>query len=149
MRVTTALIALLSVLSAPTVSALCKNCCQRPLEHQLAVCHNQAHASLGPHMHHMNHVHMVTQESDANAVVQRCQHQLQDGRVSCQTAACLSARPIQTSAASADAVQLRLASQLIATTIVSSPAISGPLLPPAACRLAISSYQSASVPLRI
>ena len=147
-RATTALIVVFSVLSAPA-SAVCNECCNRSVEHRLPLCHDQAHTQLGPHVHHMNHVHMVTQDSNANVVIQHCDHQLQDSHLSCYSAACVSAKPVQASIASAPAHQLQISSHLFATTIFSSLTIPRTLLPPGGCRLAISSSQSASAPLRI
>lgn len=149
MQMATALITVLSVLSAPIASAICRQCCQHPLEHQLAFCHDKAHARLGPHVHHMDHVRMDTQESDADTVVQQCEHEWQNGRPRCQRTGCLSAKPVQVSVVSVSAHQLRVPSLLIATPICSSLTISGPLQPPGDCRIGIDSSPSASAPLRI
>lgn len=151
-RVATALIVLSSLLSAPLASAVCMDCCSRPVEHQLSLCHDKAHAHLGPHVDHvdhMNHVHMVTQDPDARAVIQLCDHQLQVSRLSCHSGACLSARPVQTFAASASAHELQISSHLLASTIGSSHATPTPGGPPDICRTAIDRFPSASAPLRI
>ena len=148
-RAATALIVLFSVLSAPVASAVCSECCNRSVKHRLPLCPDKAHAHLGPHLHHMNHVHMVTQDSDANVVVQHCEHQLQDSHLSCHNAACESAKLVQASVASAPAHQLQISSHLIATTIFSALTISGSVRPPGACRIAISSFESAAAPRRI
>ena len=149
MRAATALIMLFSVLSAPIASAVCGECCNRSVEHQLPLYHDKAHAPLGPHVHHMNHVPMVMQDSDAHSVVRHCEHQIEGRRLSCHTPACFGARPVQPSAASVPAHQLRVRPHLIASTISCSGAISGRLRPPGVCRIEISSAPSASVPLRI
>lgn len=148
-RAATAFIALLSVLSTPIASAICADCCQRPVEHQLTLCHDEAHAHLGPYVHHTNHVHMVTQEPDAKAAVQPCEYQLQDVRPRCHVIACLSAKPVPQSAPSVPAHQLTVSLHSIATTFSSFLTISGPLGPPGACWMSISSSQSGSVPLRV
>jgi hypothetical protein len=149
MRAATVLIVMFSMLSAPLASAVCRDCCNRSVEHQLPICHDKAHAHLGPHVHHMNHVHMVTDDSDARSVTQDCDHQFHDSRLSCHTAACLSAKPLQTPVVSAPSNQQQIPSHLLATAICSSLTISRQLRPPGECRLTISSSQSASVPLRI
>lgn len=149
MRAATVLIVLFSILSAPVASAVCSDCCGRFVEHRLPVCHDKAHAHLGPHAHHMNHMHMVTQDSDAYVVLQQCAYQLQDGRLRCHHATCLSANPVQLAGDSVPANQLAVSSHLIATTISSSLTMSGGLHPPGACPIAISSSHSASAPLRI
>jgi hypothetical protein len=148
-RIATTFIVLLSVLSTPIASAICTECCQHPLDHQLALGHNKAHAPLGPHVHRMNHVHMVTQGSDANAAVQPCEHQLQDVGLGCHTGACLSAKPVPRSTASVPAHQRTVSLHSIATANSSFLTISGPVGPPGASRMAIRCSQSASVPLRI
>jgi len=149
LRVATALIVLSSLLSAPLASAVCMDCCSRTVEHQLSLCHDKAHAHLGPHVDHMNHVHMVTQDSGASAVIQQCDHQLQAGRLSCHRAACLSARPVQTSVPSASAHELQISSHLLASTIGSSHTTASPRRPPDICRNATDRFPSASAPLRI
>lgn len=148
-RIATALITLLSVLSTPVASAMCSECCQRPVEHKVTLCHDHTHAQLGPHVHHLNHVHMIAQESDAKAAVQRCKHELQSHRQSCQSAACLSAKPVQVSAAPVATDQLEPPSHLIVTAICASLTISNPLPPPRSLRKANDYSQSASAPLRI
>ena len=149
MRAATALIALLSVLPGPIVSAICTECCQHSAEHQVTICQDKAHAPLGPHLHHMNHVHMITQGSDASVVVQQCEHQLQDGHRSCQSTRCLSGKPVQASVASVPAHRLQGSSLLVAAAICSCLTTSGPVRPPGAYRIALSSSQSAAAPLRI
>jgi hypothetical protein len=148
-RIATAFIALLSVLSAPVASAICTECCQRPVQHQLALCHHKADAFPGPHVHHMNQVHRVAQESDTSAVIQPCEHRFEDAGLRCHSTACLSAKPVPRSAASVPAHLRTVSSHSIVTTISSFLTISGPLGPPGACRMAISSSQSAPVSLRI
>lgn len=66
------------------------------------------------HVHHMNHMHMVTQDSDARVVIQECDHQLQRS-VSCQTAACVNATPVQTSVVPAPSNQQQISSRLLAS----------------------------------
>lgn len=149
MRAATALIALLSTLSPALASAVCTDCCNRSVEHQLPLCHDKTHAHLGPHVHHMNHVHMVTQDSHTSAVIQECVHPLPDGRLSCLSAACLSARPVHASVLSAPARELQIPSQLLARTIGSSLAMAAPGRPPDICRTAIDPSPAASAPLRI
>ncbi len=149
MRIATSLIAMLSVLSAPIASAVCAECCQRPIEHHVTLCHNKAHAQPGPHMRHMNRMQMVTQESDSHAIIQPCDHQLLDRRLRCHIAACLWAGPIQTSIASVPAHHLPIASPLIATPICSALTIPGAVRPPGASGIASTSSQPASAPLRI
>ncbi len=148
MRAATTLIALLSFLSAPIASAPCSDCCQRPLEHQLASCHHKAHAHLGPHVHHMNHVRMVTRASDGDAVVQPYTRQFQNRRLSCHSAPCLRAKTVHASVASIPASELDPPAHLTATPISGSD-VSDPLRPPRACLMAMISTQSASAPLRI
>jgi hypothetical protein len=147
MRAATALIVLFSVLSAPIASAVCRDCCNQSVENQLPLCHDKAHAHLGPHVHQLNHVHMVMQDSEASVALTQC-NQLQD-HLSCRSAACRSAKPMQAFAASVPARQRQIPSHPIATTLSSSFIIAGPLRPPGVCRIAISSYYSASAPLRI
>lgn len=149
MRAATALIALMSILSAPVASAACGDCCNRLGEHQLPPCHDKAHAHLGPHTHHMNRLHMVTQDSDASVAIRPCDHRWRDSRSSCQRAACLSTKPFRGSVASIPAQQLQMFLHLLATTNDSS-------LPNARAhpavgvrRIEISSSPSASVTLRV
>ena len=148
-RIATAVIAVLSVLSTPIASAICTDCCPHLLEHQVTVCHDKAHAHLGPHIDHMNHVHMVTRDSDASVVIQQCDHQFQNRRLSCQSVACLSAKPVQASVASVPANQLPITSQLPTITIGSSlpPAQAHP--PSGVHGKEISSHSLTPAPLRI
>lgn len=153
-RVATALIALLSVLSTPIASAMCTVCCQRPVEHKLTVCRDKAHVQLGSHVDHMNHAHGVTQElvaqeSDAKVSVRGCEHQWQSHHQSCQNAACLSAKLVPAPVASVLTHQLQHPSHLIATAIGSTFAISNPPGPPGLCRITSDSSKFASAPLRI
>jgi hypothetical protein len=149
MRTATTLIALLSVLLAPIAPAMCTKCCHSPFEQQFALRHDKAHAHLGRHAHHANHVHTVTQDTDANILAQRCGHQLQENRLSGNSAACLTAKPVQPSAAFIPRHPLQPPLNLIATSISGSPTIPGPLRPPDLYQTAINSSQSASAPLRI
>lgn len=146
MRATTAIILLVTVLSAPLASAVCGDCCN--VEHPAPLCHNQEHAHLGPHAHHMNHQHMVTQELEASVVIQQCEHQVQNRRRSCHRAACLSAKPVPASIASVAANQLQIISRLPAVTISSSfPAVRAHS--PSSIYEIETSSSSASTPLRI
>ena len=148
-RIATAFIALLSVLSTPIASAICTGCCQRSLEHQVTACHDKAHAHLGPHVHHMNHVHMVAQDSDAGVVVQQSDHQFQDRGLRCQRAACLSAKPVQASVASVPANQLQITAQLLTVTTCSSPPTARADPPSAVYGIGIRASPFDSAPLRI
>jgi len=149
MRLATALIALVSFLSTPVVSGMCADCCQRSIEHQMTVCRDSGHAHLGRHVHHMNHVHMVTQGSVASVAIRHCDHPSSGSRLSCQSTACLSAKSVQASVASVPAHRLQGSSPLIAATTSSSLTISGPLRSPEACRVTTRSSQTTSAPLRI
>lgn len=149
MRAATALIGLFSILSAPFVSMVCRDCCNRSVAHQLTLCHDKAHANLGSLVHHMHHVHMVTQDSDASAVIKQCSHQLHDSRLSCQTAVCVSAKPVQASVAPVAGHLLKIPRHLPATTICSSLPAADSDHSPDVCRIEIDSSLSASVPLRI
>lgn len=149
MRVTTALVLLFSLLSAPIASAVCRDCCDPSVEHQIPLCHDKAHAHLGPHMHHMNHVHMVSQDSDASVMVQQCDHQIQSRRLSCHSAPCLSAKPVPASVASIPANQLQIISQFPTVTICSSLPTARAHPPSGVYGIGISSSPFASAPLRI
>jgi hypothetical protein len=144
-RAATALIVLFSVLSAPIAPAVCIPCCNRPAPHELPLDHDKAPAQPGPHVHHMNHVHMVTQDPDGNVGVQKCDHQLQASRLSCRTTVCRSAEPVQASAS----VPTHPLQGLIATTMGGAVTISGSLSPPGACRITVPSFPTAAAPLRI
>jgi hypothetical protein len=149
MRVAIALVVLFSVLSAPIASAMCRDCCNRSIDDRLPLCHDKAPAHLGPHVHHMNHhVHMVRQDPDATILFQQSEHQVKDGRLSCHSIACLSAKPVQAFVASVSQHQLQFSSWLFAATVGSS-LISVRLRPPDSCQLASGSSQSGSVPLRV
>ena len=119
-RIATAFIVLLSVLSTPIASAICTDCCQRPREHQVTACHDKDHAHIGAHVHHMNHLDRVAQDGDASVMVEPCDHPFQNRRLGCQSAACLSARPVQASVASVPANQRPITSQLPTVTICTS-----------------------------
>lgn len=149
MRAAIAFVVLFSVLSAPIASAMCRDCCNRSVDNRVPLCHDKAHAHLGPHVHHVNHEHMVTQDSDANISVQRCEQQFEARRLSCHSNACLSAKPVQAFVAAVSQYQLEFSPSLLAATLCGSPTISVPLRPFDFCRIASSSSQSASVPLRV
>ena len=149
MRTATTLIMVFSYLSTPIASAVCMDCCNRSVEHRLPLCHDKVHAHVGPHLHHMNHVHLVTQESDANAVLQQCGHQLKDSLLSCHAAPCLSAKPVHAAVISALSDQRQTPSQLLATSIQSSVPIAQAHPPFGVCRIRISASPFASVSLRI
>ena len=148
-RIAIAFIALLSVLSTPIASAICTDCCKRPLEHQVTACHDKAQAHLGPHVHHVNHVHMVAQDSDAGVVVQQGDHQFQNRRLDCQRAGCLSARPVQASVASVPANQLHITPQLLTVITCGSVPTTRAHPPSAVYGIEISSSPFDSAPLRI
>jgi len=63
-RISTALLAMLSLLATPLVSIACTARCELFLMHQHPLCHEKAHEYMGPHVHHMNHVHMVSEERE-------------------------------------------------------------------------------------
>jgi hypothetical protein len=149
LRVATALIVLFSLASAPLVSAVCRDCCNRSVVQPIPLCHDKAHAHLGPHVHHMNHVHMVSDDSDAKITIEQCDHQFRDSRLSCHAAACLSARPVQASVVSAASHEQKIPLHLVASGICSSLPVGTPRRPRDAFRTRISSSPSASVPLRI
>ena len=149
---TTALIALFSVLSVPLASAVCTDCCYRSAEHQLTLCHARAHAHQGPHVHHMghmNHVHMVIGDSEVGVEILQRDHQLHGSRLSCDSVACLGARPVQACAASVPSHQPEIPPPLLATRIYSSLPSAAPGRPPDIRRMAINHALSPSVPLRI
>jgi hypothetical protein len=147
MRAATALIVLFSVLSSPIASAVGWDCCHRLVEHQLPLCPDQAHAHL--HVHRMNHVHMVMQDSEASVARIPRDNQLRDGHLSCGGAACPSAEPMQAFTASVLANPLQIPSHSIATMVSGFLTIAGPHRPPGECRIAVSSSHSAARPLRI
>lgn len=149
MRTATALILLFSFLPVPIASAACRECCNRSFEdHRLTLCHDKAHTHLGPHVRHMNHVHMVTLDSDSVALHQG-DHQLQDGGLSCQSAVCLSTRPVPASVASAPANQRQNPAHLVETGPRRSRPCAAPSQPCGICQTAITGSPSASAPLRI
>ena len=147
LRVATALIVLFSLASAPLATAVCMGCCNQSVEHRLSLCPDKAHAQLGPHVHHMNNVHMVTQESEASIVTQECDRQLPEGRLRCHTSACLEARPVQASVVSLHQQPMPL--HILVSAMCISLSIAARRRPPDAFRTQISSSPSASVPLRI
>jgi hypothetical protein len=149
LRVATALILLFSLPGAPLASAVCRDCCNRSVEHQPSICHDKAHTHLGPHVHHMSHVHIVTQDSEASIVIQQCDHQSHVSRLSCHSVACLSTRPAHASITSAPARELQIPFRLLASTIGSSHAMAAPGSPPDNCRTAVDPSPAASAPLRI
>ena len=148
-RIATAFIALLSVLSTPIASAICTDCCQHLLEHQVTACHDKAHTHLGPHVHPMNHLHMGAQDAGASVVVQQSDHQFQNRRLDCQRAACLSAKPVQVSVASVPANRLRISPQVLTVTICSSVPTERAHLRSGVYGIGISRSPFDSAPLRI
>lgn len=147
-RIATALVALLSIVAAPTASAVCSACCTRPISRQLTICHDKAHARLGPHMHHMDHVHVVAPDSDPSAVVRECDHQLLGSRLTCEGTHCASAAPAHTAFAASPPHPTQLPS--CAPAIATSPhTIARPSRSPDICRIAINPALSPSAPLRI
>jgi len=148
LRLVTALAALFSVLSAPLASAVCRSCCNQLVEHQATLCHDRAQAQLG-HGGHMHPVRMVIDDSQAGPVVDRCDPQRHDRRLSCQSAACVRAGRVPVSPASAVRHQLRISAHLLAATIRSSLPITSPARPPDMCRVAVESGPSQARPLRI
>lgn len=150
MRAATALIVLLSVLSAPVASAVCRDCCNQRAENQPTVCHDQAHARLSPHLHHFNQMHLVTEESNAGAVIPQWNHRLPDDRFGCDSAVCVSVKPIHAFVASALSHQRHIPAHLLEmTTIRGSGASASPSRSPDEARIAIYSSPSRSAPLRI
>ena len=149
MRAATVLIVLFSMLSVPIASAVCGDCCNRSIEHKLPLCHNKAHAHLGPHVDHMNHVHMVTQDSDASVAIQRCDHELRARGVNCHIAGCVSARPVQTSVVPAPSNQQQIHSHLFASTVCSSLPVADPPRPSYVVRRNTSSSTSVALALRV
>jgi hypothetical protein len=149
LRVANAFIVLCSLPWVPLASAVCRDCCNRSVEHQLPLCHDKTHAHLGPHVHHMNRVDVVTQDSEASIVIRQCDHQSRVSRLSCHSVACLSTRPVHASITSAATRQLQIPSQLLASTIGISHAMAAPGRPPDICRTAVGPSPAASAPLRI
>lgn len=63
-RVSTAVAVLLSFLAAPLTSAACMARCGSFLVHQHPPGHEKTYAYVGPHVHHMSHVHVVNPEEE-------------------------------------------------------------------------------------
>ena len=148
-RIATAIIALLSVLSTPIASAIGTGCCQRPLGHRVTACHDKAHAHLGVHVHHMNHLDRVAPDSDASVVVEPCDHQFQNRRLGCHRADCQDARPVQASVASVPANQRPVTSQFPTVTICTSLPTERTTPPSGVYGTGISTSPLDSTPLRI
>jgi hypothetical protein len=146
MRALTVLIVLFSMLSGPVASAVCMDCCNRSVEHRLPLCHDKGHAHLGRHAHHINHVHMVTRDSEASIVIDQCDQQFQDSRVNCRNSVCLSARQVQALVAPAPAHVLQVSSQLLSSSISNSHVMAASGHPPGTASVP---SLAASAPLRI
>jgi hypothetical protein len=153
MRAATALIAILSVFSAPVASALCRDCCHQPVKPRSTqpLCHDNVQAHMvHSHSGQAHHMHTVAQKS--GAVVHQCDRQLQESRLNCQSDVCASAIPVKVTIASAPAHELRISSRLFARAPGSSAtiaAIASSARPPDVCRKGIESSSPASAPLRI
>jgi hypothetical protein len=149
MRAATVLILMFSTLAAPVASAVCTDCCHGSVQHRHPLSHNQARAHPASHLHHMSHEHMVVADLESRVVTRPCDHQFREDRLRCHNAACLSARPVQTSAFSAPSNQQQIPAQLLASAICSSLPTAAPGRPPDGFRTNISSSPSAFVSLRI
>jgi hypothetical protein len=151
-RAATALIAILSVLSAPIASALCRDCCDQPVKQRTMqpLCHDnvQPHMTQA-HSGHAHHMQMAAPKSDA--VVHECDRQLRESRLNCQSAACANAIPVRVTIASASAHKLRISSQSSATSgsLASAATIAASARPPDIFQKGIDSFSSASAPRRI
>lgn len=96
LRMATAVFALLSILAAPAASAACMARCDLVSALPAAMCHKKAHAQMGPHVDHMEHVHPMStsdQDSDRDMAVQpRGQHSHLIP-LTCHSAVCTSVVP--------------------------------------------------------
>ena len=93
LRIATALMALISVLSTPVVWSACVARCDASAMHQVAVCHAKAHARMGLHVHHMHGAEVVSADSESAFQVSQNQQHLEFNFLSCHTAVCVSMRP--------------------------------------------------------
>ena len=121
LRVATALMALISVVSAPVVWSACNTRCDAPAMHQAAVCHVKAHARMGAHVHHMHAVDVGSGDSESAFQAPQDQQHLQFNFLSCHTAVCVSMRPTHVMRAEIVSQSVTLDRELSANVFYSSP----------------------------
>jgi len=89
-RISTALLVLLSIVATPLAGVAYMTRCELFLMHQHPVCRYKAHENMAPHMHHVNHVQMVNQEREPALASQNEQSKLLVAPVGCPTCTCAS-----------------------------------------------------------
>lgn len=101
MRMAIAMLALISMVTGPAASAACLAGCAVASEHRSVMCHEKAHAQLGPHIHQAGHIHqMFVSDRDLNTNVATHpdhQHQCVNSSM-CDTFVCradVKARPMR------------------------------------------------------
>lgn len=148
-RITTALLVLLSFVVTPLTSMACMHRCQLFLMHQHPVCHEKAHESMPPHVHHTNHVHVVNQ---ANEPVLAARHEQSRNLMTswgCPAPTCASIAPAVSSRTVLRSSKLEVASYLRAATVCDSPPIFSQNPSHNVAAMSATGPHSISAPLRI
>ena len=147
-RVSTALLALLSIVATPLASMVCMTRCGLFLMHQHPVCHDKSHAYTGSHTHRMNHVHMVNRTEPVLAAHDEQSRHLVASS-GCLSGSCMSMSPAVPRRTTVQVSELQAFSHVPAATVygslpVSSQNFSNIAVPPSG-----TAVYSISTPLRI
>ena len=121
MRISTAVLVLLSIVATPLASIECMTRCERFLVQRHPICHGTTQVSMGPHMHHMNDVHMVNQDREADAATVHEQPDYLAVSLGCRTKVCANASEAVPSRKAVRSARLEISSYLPAVTFGSLP----------------------------
>ena len=120
----TAIVALLATLATPFASMPCMTRCALFLMHQHSVCHDRAHESMGPHIHHMNHLHMMSEETETVLESQKEQFsRMLSAAAGCPTKVCASVAAAVPARRVVRSSKLEASSFRVAANVQASPPI--------------------------
>jgi len=88
MRVFATALALIAIVAVPVAPLACVTRCESFLMHQHSACTERAHASMGPHVHHLSHVHFVNQDEPSAVAAQHGDRAAYAGTLGCSAAGC-------------------------------------------------------------
>lgn len=120
----TAIVALLATLATPFASMPCMTRCGLFLMLQHSVCHDKAHQSMGPHVHPVNHVHMMSEETETVLETEKEQFsRMLSAPVGCPTKACASVAAAVPARRAVHSSKLEASSYKTSVTVQASPPI--------------------------
>ena len=148
-RVPTALLVLFSIVGTPLASMGCMARCDFSLMHQHSLCREKAHDYMGPHVHHMNHVHMLNQDTEPALSALHEQSRHLAASWDCPNGSCATISIALTRKATVRASDPKASSYVRAVIVSDSPPVSSQIFSNITDPISDTSPGSISAPLRI